>query len=313
MLLVQTRRKRNHCSKKNAQFTVIFDKYNGSLSTSTEQIETLVDKIVHLNSNMLLHDHHESSISQSIYFAERAILLEKSQIDAMSVNQDVLMQDSLSLKQQIENETSKRKQQVLDGTNIWKISQVREKINDSESERQPSIYSPPFYTSTTGYKLSSRLYLNGDGTARGTHMSLFLVILQGEFDSLLQWPFSYQVTFCLFDQRAMITSNGSNQPEHVIGSFRPDIKSISFQRPRSAISIASGIPKFLPLERLHVAEGMNRYIINDTMFIKVFIDFLGVPKTILPFIFNLNVALPIHVQQKLIDEKIKLLAESNNT
>lgn len=312
MLLVQNRRKRNHHNRKTEQFTVNFEKYNEILSTSTEQLEALVDQIVNLNSNMLLYEHYESSISQSIYSDERAILLEKSQIDAISVNQDVLMHDSLSLKEQMEYETFKRKQQVLDGTNIWKISQVREKIRDSESERQPSIYSPPFYTSTTGYKLRVRLYLNGDGAARGTHLSVFLVILQGEFDSLLQWPFSYQVTFCLFDQRAMITSDGSNQPEHVIGSFRPDINSISFQRPRSTTSIASGIPKFLPLERLHAAEGMNRYIINDTMFIKVFIDFLGVPKTILPFIFNLNVALPIHIQQKLIDEEIKRLAESNN-
>lgn len=304
-------KKDNH-SKTNKRFIAHFGEYDASLSASTRQIEIFINEFVKLNSDMLLFDHHQSSISRSINSAERAILLEKSQIDAISVNQEVSLQDAVSLKQQIEYETFARKQQILDGTNIWKISQVREKIYDAQSERQPSIYSPPFYTSNAGYKLCIRLYLNGDGNARGTHMSVFLVILQGEFDCLLQWSFSYQVTFCLFDQRTMIESNGSKPNEHVIASFRPNVTSTSFQRPCSAINIASGIPKFLPLERLQAPEGANRYIINDTMFIKVFIDFLGVPKAVLPFIFNLNFALPIHIQQKLIADEIKRLAESNN-
>jgi TNF receptor-associated factor 2 len=229
----------------------------------------------------------------------------------MFINQNVLTKDFTSIKQQVEDENPVTKHQILDGTMIWKIYNVREKMYDAQSERQPSIYSPAFYTSETGYKLCIRLYLNGDGSARGTHISIFLVILRGKYDALLKWPFSYRVSFCLFDQRTLIESDKTKQAKHIIESFRPDTNSISFQRPRSAMNIASGIPKFFPLVDLNQPEEINRYIINDTMFIKVFIDFIGLSKSILPFIFSLNIALPIQIQQKLINEEIKRREEQN--
>ena len=37
-------------------------------------------------------------------------------------------------------------------------------------------------------------------SARGKHMSLFICICRGEFDNLLDWPFSHRVSFTLIDQ-----------------------------------------------------------------------------------------------------------------
>ena len=57
-----------------------------------------------------------------------------------------------------------------------------------------SLYSQPFYTSRYGYKMCARVYLNGDGVGRGSHVSLFFVIMQvGVHDGLqkaepLRWP-----------------------------------------------------------------------------------------------------------------------------
>ncbi|CAF4410310.1 unnamed protein product, partial [Adineta steineri] len=132
---------------------------------------------------------------------------------------------------------------------------------DARSERQTSIYSPPFYTSPTGYKMCARLYFNGDGTARNTHMSLFFVLMRSSNDAILKFPFTYKVTFCMYDQ--------TSAQQHIIDSFRPDIKSNSFQRPRSEMNIASGIPKFVPLGMIQ-QEG-SPYVQNDTMFIKIMI------------------------------------------
>ena len=229
----------------------------------------------------------------------------------MCINQNVLLQDVTTIKQQVEHENQAGKYHIVDGTTIWKIINVHEKMYDALSERQTSFYSPPFYTSVTGYNLCLRLYLNGDGTARGTHISIFLVILRGKFDAILKWPFSYRVSFCLFDQRTMIESGEAQQPRHIIESFRPDIRSISFQRPCSAMNIASGIPKFFSLIHFNQPPEINRYIINDTIFIKAFIDFIGIPKSMLSFIFSLNIALPLHIQQKLIDEELKRREEQN--
>lgn len=147
----------------------------------------------------------------------------------------------------------------FDGVLIWKISNVSAKIYDSFNEPEKSFYSPPFSTSRHGYKMCARIYLNGDGMGKGTHISLFFVIMRGEFDPLLRWPFRQKVTFMLLDQ---------NHVEHVIDAFRPDPNSSSFQRPRREANIASGCPLFFPLADLD----KHAYIKDDAMFIKVIVD-----------------------------------------
>jgi len=42
-----------------------------------------------------------------------------------------------------------------------------------------------------------RAYLNGDGSGYKTHLSLFFVIMKGEYDALLKWPFDYKVSVIL--------------------------------------------------------------------------------------------------------------------
>ena len=76
------------------------------------------------------------------------------------------------------------------------------------------------YMTFSGYKMCGRLYLNGDGMGRGTHISLFFVLMKGNCDALLSWPFRRKVTLMLLDQ---------NNQEHVIDAFRPDPNSSSFK------------------------------------------------------------------------------------
>lgn len=52
---------------------------------------------------------------------------------------------------------------------------------------------PAFYTARYGYKVCLRVYLNGDGTGKGTHVSLFFVVMKGDYDALLPWPFRHKV------------------------------------------------------------------------------------------------------------------------
>ena len=163
-------------------------------------------------------------------------------------------------------------------------------VGNAQSERQTSIYSPPFYSSTVGYKMRARLYLNGDGNARRTHMSLFFVLMRGPNDAILKFPFSYKVTFCMHDQ--------SLQQRHIIDSFRPDTTSNSFQRPRSGMNIASGIPKFFPLTMIE-QEG-NPYVRDDTMFIRVMVDFGDMSVRMLPYAIRLDPGIPITIQQELV-------------
>ncbi|CAF1295752.1 unnamed protein product [Rotaria magnacalcarata] len=86
-------------------------------------------------------------------------------------------------------------------------------------------------------------------------------------------------------------------------SFQPDIRLSSFQRPRSDMNIASGIPKFFALEMIH-QEG-NPYLRDDTVFIKIMVDFTDIQKTLLPYGLSLNVGLPIHTQQTMVKQETK--------
>jgi hypothetical protein len=149
--------------------------------------------------------------------------------------------------------------------------------------------------------MRARLYLYGDGNARRTHMSLFFVIMRSPNDPILQFPFSFKVTFCLFDQ--------TSHQNHIIDSFRPDIKSNSFQRPRSDMNIASGVPKFAPLSIFEHPD--NPYIKDDTMFIKIMVDLQNMPKAILPYALSLNPGLPILAQQRMIQQEMDRKAQQS--
>ncbi|NXH49710.1 TRAF1 factor, partial [Dicaeum eximium] len=152
-------------------------------------------------------------------------------------------------------------QASYDGIFLWKITEVGRKLQDSVTGRTVSLYSPAFYTARYGYKVCLRVYLNGDGTGKGTHMSLFFVVMKGDYDALLPWPFRHKVTFMLLDQ---------NNREHIIDAFRPDLSSASFQRPVNDMNVASGCPMFLPLAKLQSPR--HAYVREDTLFLKCIIE-----------------------------------------
>ena len=146
-----------------------------------------------------------------------------------------------------------------DGQLLWRISDYARKRNDAVTGQQVSFYSPCFFTSRYGYKMCARIYLNGDGMGKGTHISIFFVVMRGKYDALLRWPFRQKVTFMLLDQ---------DNVEHVIDAFRPDPNSSSFQRPRRETNIASGCPMFCSLAELN----NHAYVRDDAMFLKIIVD-----------------------------------------
>ena len=146
-----------------------------------------------------------------------------------------------------------------DGKLLWKITEFARRRNEAVSGQKVSFFSPCFYTSRYGYKMCARIYLNGDGMGRGTHISVFLVVLRGQYDAILRWPFRQKVTFMLMDQ---------DNVQHVIKAFRPDPNSPSFQRPRRETNIASGCPMFCSLTELN----NHAYVRDDTMFLKIIVD-----------------------------------------
>ncbi|XP_036117402.1 TNF receptor-associated factor 2 isoform X6 [Molossus molossus] len=192
--------------------------------------------------------------------------LDQDRIEALS-NKVQQLERSIGLKDlamaDLEQKVQEMEASTFDGVFVWKISDFARKRQEAVAGRTPAIFSPAFYTSRYGYKMCLRVYLNGDGTGRGTHLSLFFVVMKGPNDALLRWPFNQKVTLMLLDQ---------NNREHVIDAFRPDVTSSSFQRPVSDMNIASGCPLFCPVSKM---EAKNSYVRDDAIFIKAIVDLTG--------------------------------------
>ncbi|XP_040818863.1 TNF receptor-associated factor 1 [Ochotona curzoniae] len=197
-----------------------------------------------------------ASIHQSQLDRERILSLEQRVVEL----QQTLAQKDQALGK-LEQSLRLMEEASFDGTFLWKITNVTRRCHESACGRTVSLFSPAFYTAKYGYKLCLRLYLNGDGTGKRTHLSLFIVIMRGEYDALLPWPFRNKVTFMLLDQ---------NNREHAIDAFRPDLSSASFQRPQSETNVASGCPLFFPLNKLQSPK--HAYVKDDTMFLKCIVE-----------------------------------------
>ena len=148
---------------------------------------------------------------------------------------------------------------TYNGSFLWRIPEVKKRKRDAMDGRITSIYSPPFYTGRNGYKMCIRAYLNGDGIGYNTHLSIFFVLMKGEYDPLLKWPFDYKVSLIMVDQE---------HRRHIVQTFKPSPSSGSFQQPKSDMNIASGCPKFADLK---VLENEN-YVKDDVLYIKCIVD-----------------------------------------
>ncbi|KAG7460558.1 TNF receptor-associated factor 5-like, partial [Solea senegalensis] len=155
-----------------------------------------------------------------------------------------------------------------DGKLIWKIQDFRRKRDAEVRGQTPCLSSVSFHAGRCGYKMAVKAYLNGDGEGRGTHLSLYVVLMPGDFDALLPWPFRQTVSLSLLDQRGAA--------DHRSLSFRPDPASKSFQQPdtRAASNLAVGFSCFCPLDELQDTRDAA-YVRDDTLFVRVKVDMSG--------------------------------------
>ncbi|OWF38674.1 TNF receptor-associated factor 3-like [Mizuhopecten yessoensis] len=148
-----------------------------------------------------------------------------------------------------------------DGLLIWKIRDYARRCQ----EVGHCINSPPFYSSTYGYKMCGRIYLNGDGMGHGTHLSFYIVIMKGEYDALLPWPFQQDVTLMLMDQ--------DTRTQNLSDTFKPDPENTSFGKPETDMNIASGVPQFVE----HSVLESPTYLQDDTIYLKIKVDVDNIP------------------------------------
>ena len=63
-------------------------------------------------------------------------------------------------------------------------------------------YSRPFYLHPKGYKMCLKVFANGANVCKGTHVSVYLTLMKGEYDEKLKWPLQGTFTVWVLNQLA---------------------------------------------------------------------------------------------------------------
>ncbi len=119
--------------------------------------------------------------------------------------------------------------------------------------------SPPVYTHHQGYKICLGVYGNGDATSKGTHVSLFVCLMRGEFDNSLKWPFRGVISVQLLDQ--------VNGKDHNIQTLPYDDKTpdeCCSRVTEREITGGRGISNFIAHTKLE-----PKYLRNDTLLFQI--------------------------------------------
>ena len=143
---------------------------------------------------------------------------------------------------------------------VWRIPNFEKLLQESRRGCSLEIFSDPLYTSPQGYKMIMEVNPNGWANAKGSHLSLFIHLMKGEYDSILSWPFQHKIKITLIDQHE---EEGNRQDVSMF--IAPHPLSDSFQRPVKEVNPALGFPKFVS----HADLQTRRYIVDKTIFIKI--------------------------------------------
>ena len=140
----------------------------------------------------------------------------------------------------------------------WRIDGFSDVLRKAKSGEETMIESSPFYR--YGYKCKIEIHPNGFDSGENTHLSVFLVIMKGEYDAALTWPFDKKFTFTLIDQQ----ENEHNR-ENIVESSTSNPTFSNFARPVNEENDGIGYHEFVTHEKLQ----KRRYLVDDTIFVQV--------------------------------------------
>lgn len=144
----------------------------------------------------------------------------------------------------------------------WRITGITKLLSQAGAKdgRKTVTESVPFYSATHGYKLKVAVYPKGDKTAKNTYLSVYLVVVEGEYDAILPWPFHQKVSFTLVDQQ-----EESNEKKNITMEFISDPSLESCTKPTKAEKPGIGFTRFISHKNLKT----RCYILNNSLLLNV--------------------------------------------
>ncbi|XP_029647210.1 TNF receptor-associated factor 3 isoform X1 [Octopus sinensis] len=245
-----------------------FQKYSNTNFENKKKFVNLTEKLIVLDQD--LQRLKEGTDKQVQILKSKESITDMTTIQNLSTLIDQLLTQVTSIDRQIglhdmriEEMNSKLTSVThpnYDAEVLMKISNYSRWKSALKTSKTSFIYSEPFYSSKYGYKMCAKVYLNGDGIGKGTHLSFYFTIMKGEYDNILTWPFKHKVTLTVLDQ----FGGDKNYSDR----FLPDPNSKSFHKPSSDYNIATGCPDFIPQTEVESYPFMK----DDTIFLKASVD-----------------------------------------
>ncbi|XP_055515745.1 TNF receptor-associated factor 1-like [Leucoraja erinacea] len=143
------------------------------------------------------------------------------------------------------------------GVFIWRIPQIQERFQEAIDGTNPYLDSSEFYFSTYSYKMCLRIYLNGHEDWKGTHISLYYILLKGDYDALTQWPFKEKVKLALLNAR--------DRQQSILRICVPSDQDPASQRPVEGMNTPHGFHMFMALPEFH--QCFSELVDSEEMFV----------------------------------------------
>ena len=126
-----------------------------------------------------------SSLQLKLNRSESALSLLQNKVEALEDDVDLLRVDCLQLRST-----------VFVPPFEFVMMEFKRHVNNQEQWLSPS-----FYSHMGGYRMCISLDANGSEEGQGTHISVYVNLMRGEFDNHLQWPFRGKIFIELCNQR----------------------------------------------------------------------------------------------------------------
>ena len=203
-----------------------------------------------------------------------------TQLQELTRTKQDLQQKATSQDQELEAKLKKAQRQAIDQLQTQQQCDLRTEIEmqrdifpvtikmagfDELKKKGTIWYSRPFYTGMGGYKMCLRVDANGNGVAKGTHVSVFTYLMRGEFDSHVKWPFQCTVTVHLVNQL-------EDKEHHTYAIYFADGKPSATARVTDGerCDDGLGLRKFFRHSALGLSMANNRqYLKNDCLVFRI--------------------------------------------
>ena len=232
-------------------------------STAEQKAFLELQETVHKQGNMLAQL-HSIITAQSKEIDELKVKLEAQTCDETSPSD---IPESYYTRATVVRTNPVSTQTYTHYVNAFKFTKYAErKFNNAH------VFSPPFYSSPGGYKLCIKVYANGIGEGKGTHLSVYAYLMRGYNDNHLPWPFTGTVEVELLNQ----LKDGYHHTMSI--GFRKSDRGKRVKDGDRAIT-GYGQPKYITQSSLNYQAFYNcQHLKDDCLYFRMSVKCISTPK-----------------------------------